>query len=347
MLDKPIIRLLPLPVLIILMILSLNLTADEIRLKDSSIIKGTIITMDEETLTLKTSFAGEIKIKRTEIAGIQSESTQTVTMSDGDIYTARLNYAPEEGQKLMLKEGPQVVISRNEIAGINVPVKTESDFWSGRVFLGMTGQEGNTDELSLNTRAEVNRKTEVNRLFMYAEANFQRTNEETTTEEYLLGASLEQDITETWFGFVSQDFEKDRFEELNLRSVTNVGLGNFFIENDTTILKGLYGLGYEFESFTDDTSSSDMILTIGYDFRHDFSDWWRIGHKFNYFPKVTGSFTEEFRLVSNAFTEVPISRDEAWKVRFTLRHKFNNDPLPGVQSLDTAYFLNIVYDWNQ
>ena len=332
---------------IIVFLLPSILLADEIRLRDNSLINGQIVSMDKTHLVVETSFAGEIKIKISEITGINSDDLQSVSMESGDKYTARLEYTPAQGQVLVLDDGNVILLGDDKIAGLNTREKTEKDYWSGAAILGIDGQEGNTSELSILTRVELLRETEVNRLSMYGEMNFQRQNEETTTEEYRLGSRFEQDITDRWFAFVSQNLEKDRFENLDLRSTTDTGLGYFFIRKDNLKFKGLTGLGYEFESFTsDDSNRSNMILSAGYDFMYDFRDWLRLGHKFNYYPSITESFSENYRLASNAYTELPLGKDWDWKLRFTLRHDFNNAPVPGVKKLDTAYYLSVVYDWN-
>lgn len=332
---------------IIVFLLPSILLADEIRLHDNSLINGQIVSMDKTHLVVETSFAGEIKIKISEITGINSDDLQSVSMESGDKYTARLEYTPEQGQVLVLDDGNVIVLGDDKIAGLNIREKTEKDYWSGAAILGIKGQEGNTTELSVLTRLELLRETEVNRLSMFGEMNFQRQNEETTTEEYRLGSRFEQDITHRWFAFVSQFLQKDRFQNLELRSTTDIGLGYFFIRKEKLKFKGLTGLGYQFESFTtDDPNKSNLILSFGYDFLYDYKDWLRLGHKFNYYPSITESITEEYRLASDAYTELPLGKSWDWKLRFTLRHDYNNAPVPGVKKLDTAYYLSVVYDWN-
>ncbi len=38
-------------------------------------------------------------------------------------------------------------------------------------------------------------------------------------------------------------------------------------------------------------------------------------------------------------------KDEAWKVRLSVRNQYDNVPRPGIEKLDTSYLLNLVYDW--
>ncbi|MDX1518873.1 MAG: DUF481 domain-containing protein, partial [Gammaproteobacteria bacterium] len=97
--------------------------------------------------------------------------------------------------------------------------------------------------------------------------------------------------------------------------------------------------------FTDGSVIEEGIVSAGYDFKYNYQEWWQVGHKLTWFPSLT-SPSSDYRLVSNAFTQVPlIDKDEPWKIRFNVRNQYDNQPRPGIKKLDTSYLLNLVYNW--
>ncbi|MDX1519585.1 MAG: DUF481 domain-containing protein, partial [Gammaproteobacteria bacterium] len=125
-------------------------------------------------------------------------------------------------------------------------VKSENadllDAWSGNIGLGISGKRGNTDTFAFQGRGEANMDTGVDRLMLYVEGDLQEQNDITTANEVLTGGTLEHDLTRRWFVFGSADFEKDEFEDLDLRGVVQSGFGYFFVREPHFYFKGLAGL---------------------------------------------------------------------------------------------------------
>lgn len=232
----------------------------------------------------------------------------------------------------------------DELKEVRLAKAKLEDPWSGSIGLGLAGQSGNTENFGVQGRGEAKRDTGFDRILLYVEGNLEEQNEQTTVNEVFAGATLEHDLNDRWFVFGSADFEKDEFENLDLRGVAQTGAGYFFIREPKLTFKGLAGLGYQHESFTDGTTVEEGVVSLGYDFLYEYNDWWEIGHKVTYFPSLN-SPSSDYRLVSNAFTEVPLMKDEAWKVRLSVRNQYDNVPRPGIKKLDTSYLVNLVYDW--
>lgn len=98
-----------------------DVRAATVFLRDGSLIHGTIVQLVEGRLAIKTGFAGTIEIAAAAIAGIDSEETLVVALSSGDRLRARLDYTPEDGQRLFSELLGDVPLADAEIARLWQP----------------------------------------------------------------------------------------------------------------------------------------------------------------------------------------------------------------------------------
>ncbi|MDT8311571.1 MAG: DUF481 domain-containing protein [Methylophaga sp.] len=228
-------------------------------------------------------------------------------------------------------------------------VRTENDAlkdpWSGNLAFGIQGAQGNTERFAATGRGELFRETDAERMAMYMEINFAKEDGEQTENEKLAGISLERDINENYFARGSADFEIDDFEELDLRAITTASIGRFFIREEDLIFKGFAGLGYRFESFTDGTTEKDPTGVLGYEVDYKLNSRLNLFHDLTYYPSFS-SPGQNYLLITNFGGEMPITNDEAWKLRAALRSQYNSQPAADAETTDTSYRLNLVYDWD-
>ncbi|MDX1749124.1 MAG: DUF481 domain-containing protein [Methylophaga sp.] len=218
------------------------------------------------------------------------------------------------------------------------------DPWSGNLAFGIQGASGNTDRMSVTGRGELFRETENERLGMYLEVNYAKEDDEQTENEKLAGIKLERDISENYFARGSADFEIDDFEELDLRAIATASLGRFFIQEPDLIFKGFAGVGYRFESYSDGTTEKDPTGVLGYETNYNLNSRMNLFHDLTYYPSFS-SPGQNYLLVTNFGAEMPITNDEAWKLRASLRSQYNSQPAGDAETTDTNYRLNLVYDW--
>ncbi|WP_417511264.1 DUF481 domain-containing protein [Methylophaga sp.] len=218
------------------------------------------------------------------------------------------------------------------------------DPWSGSIAMGVTGASGNTNRFGAHGRGELNRETDAERMNLYMEINFQKEDGEQTANQKLAGLSLERDISEMWFARGSADFEIDEFEELDLRAIAAASLGRFFIREDDLKFKGFAGLGYRFESYSDGTKDKDPTGVLGYDVKYKMNSKLSLFHDLTYYPSFSSPGTN-YLIVTNFGGEMPITEKEDWKLRASLRSKYNSQPAEDAETTDTTYQMNLVYDW--
>ena len=67
---------------LILLAFCRSIWADEVQLKNGDRITGTIVRMENKTLTVTTSYAGEIAIKWDQVETVETDSTVRVVLKD-------------------------------------------------------------------------------------------------------------------------------------------------------------------------------------------------------------------------------------------------------------------------
>src|SRR3989442_13654999 len=71
------------PFLVILGTLSTNVFADQLSLKNGDRLTGTIVKSDKDNLSIKTEFAGEVKVQWEAVEAISSNQPLFITLKDG------------------------------------------------------------------------------------------------------------------------------------------------------------------------------------------------------------------------------------------------------------------------
>lgn len=140
-----------------------TLSADEIILDNGDRLTGTVITLEEETLTLETNYSEPIKIEKTKILRITTDIPKEIHLSNGEVLKGKLS--TQKGGILIVEssdEKAETAVEWGDIVALNPPPAAPSK-WEGNVSLGAGLQTGNTDRANLAFGAEAERKTERDR----------------------------------------------------------------------------------------------------------------------------------------------------------------------------------------
>lgn len=330
----------------LLVILPAAVQADEVLLDDGSRLVGTVNSIREGVLTLQTQHAGKLSIKMSGVRGIVTDEERGIAQTEDTPEVGRLE-SDGEAQTLVKSDGSAREIATDSIL-LLWPAENEmpepKPLWSGRLEFGFSGADGNSERTSVLGRAQATRETDVNLIFLYSSADYAENNDVRTRNELKIGGRYEWKLNGPWSAFTRAEFEHDEFEEVDLRSTGVVGLGYEVLNTERQELNARFGVGYQNEDFEDGDSDSEAILDLGYDYALRISTWAILRHDLTYSSALEDP-VEGFRVVANTGAEVPMGTGEAWKLRTGVTHEYDDDPNPGIESLDTTYFLNLAYDW--
>jgi putative salt-induced outer membrane protein YdiY len=320
--------------------------ADTVHLRDGSLIHGTVTSIDGATVAVKTVFAGDLHVLLKEITGITTDGEQAVTLKGGGVYTGRMQLVDGQ-QQILQKDGPAVI----DVAGLAkvVPVppadapKPPAN-WTGRLELALKGDRGNSNNLEAAVGITTTRTDALNRLTLTLRGQFEESDNVIDKNEAFGQLHYERDLSERLFFFTRLDLEYDKFESVDLRSRLAAGLGRFLIRTPRQDLKILGAFGYEYERFNDGSTVGTPLTGGGYIYRLAVRDWLRLDSMMISYVSLTD--IGDWRLDADNAAEVPLSNKEKWKLRLGVRNEFDAKPLPGIDSLDTNFYLSLVYAWD-
>lgn len=325
-------------------------------LQDGSVLNGEVRLVRDGKLTLITDYAGELVLNQAAISSVATDQPMILRLENGKDQQAQLLVNDEGQQRISSNDSALNSIAVNQIADLrplgspgpeSLVAEADTDGpWSGSLQVGVSGSSGNSDNQNIDVRASTTRETENNRLKFEALLHKASQDDQQTEDEIRALARLEQDYSERAFVFGQFEVERDQFEEVDVRYRATVGPGYFILQKPDHELKTRAGLGFEQERFEGGNVENNFVLTLGYDYRIDLWEWFRLTHNFTAIPDIGDEPSKNYRLESALGGELPLgSKDSLWRLRGEYRHEYDNNPEPGVEDLDTNYLLSIVRDF--
>lgn len=321
--------------------------ADEVVLQDGSRLHGTVVKIQDATLTLETTHIGKLSIPMSAVSGITTDSPHGLSLDTTTPQKGLLHYDGTQ-QHFRLQDTPTT--QPLEIASLQLlwpadeTMPKPARLWTGRIQLGVSGADGNSDRFSFLGLTDATRKREQDTLLLYFQGAYAEDSGIRSRNEFKLGGRYEWNLTDKWSAYFRNEFEEDEFESLDLRTTTVLGMSHKLLGSPKQTLSTRFGIGYLSESFEAAEAQEDAILDLGYDYTLKVRDWTKFTHKLTYYSALDEP-TENFRVVANTAAEIPLSNTQAWKLRVGLSHEYDDAPLPGIQNLDTTYYTNLTYNW--
>jgi putative salt-induced outer membrane protein YdiY len=159
---------------------------------------------------------------------------------------------------IVLPDGTTKVLQEEDIASISGGEPKESNYWSASVFLGIDVITGNSEQVVITSKANVQRRTASTRFIAdYLGKYTQVDNNRTTADSDRVNASF--DIYQTshfYWRAVSLEYLRDPFKNIRGRYTVYVGIGYDIIYTPKTDWSVTMGPGYQHTSF-DDYNASD------------------------------------------------------------------------------------------
>lgn len=110
--------------------------------------------------------------------------------------------------------------------------------------LGASLSSGNSQSSNLSMSGDAVRATDLNKTSLYGTVQYARSAGVTTGEQLRLGGRYDHNLNVQLFAFGRLDLERNKFANLQLRSLWSGGLGYHALKTPTTTWDLLAGLGY-------------------------------------------------------------------------------------------------------
>ncbi len=321
--------------------------ADQVVLKNGDRLSGTIVDSDGKTLTMKSTYAGEVKIKWDAVQEINSDEPIYLSAKGGEVLVGKVATSDGKftvetanaGPVSVPKDAVTSVRSKEQQAAYDAEIERLRhpkllDFWGGVVDTGLAVATGNTETLTYNLSAKAARTTAKDKISVYGLSLYSRnsaTGKAVTTASLLSGGTrYDFNIADKYFAFGQLDLLHDRFQELDLRVAPAGGVGIHAIKTPNTTLDLNAGGGLNKEFFTSGLNRTSGEVLLGEAYSHKFFKVTTLNQALQFFPNLTD--TGEFRSVFNLGLVTQLTKLLSWQVTFTNLY-LSNPPL-GVKTTD-------------
>ncbi|HHO69599.1 MAG TPA: DUF481 domain-containing protein [Gammaproteobacteria bacterium] len=328
-----------------LLLVTLAARADVVLLDNGDRISGEVVAKSAGKLVIDTPWAGKLELPWSKVVGVTTERPLLFRLEDG--IEIRGTLRSEDGGVVLVDQdgGSHPVASLAAIAEAGaIPSELPPPLeWRGHANLAAQAVRGNTDTdaLSLDTRV-VGEAKGIRRYTVAAALNKERSAGSLTKEQYLLGGKYDHFFSQRWFGYVSADFEKDKFKDLDLRSIYSAGSGYQFFDTDELRVSLEGGLAYTDEDFIVNDDDSYAGLQWALNWEQAFFD-----KRLAFFHRHQGNqgLDTADNLLIRAQTGVTVPILDGLQAVAEYDVTWDRSPPDNTDSTDSTYKLGLGYAW--
>jgi putative salt-induced outer membrane protein YdiY len=318
-----------------------GLWADQIVLVNGDTITGAIVKKDGGKLTVKTEYMGEVTMPWKAVRSVKSDEPLTVELPGGERVSGKVATSQDQ---LVVVATPERTTPLATVGDMRNPAEQHSwerlqhpgifELWTGFFDAGLALARGNarTDTLT-NTFAatRITRKDKITLSFNQIYGTARVDNVTSTIASALRGGwSYNRQLGNRLFASTLNDYEHDRFQNLDLRFVAGGGLGFNAIKGEMTNLTFQAGGDYERENFMQGLERDSAEANFGNDFLHKFSSVSSVTQSFRFFNNL--SHTGEYRMNCDIGAVTALKKWLGWHV--TASDRFLSNPVFGRQRND-------------
>jgi hypothetical protein len=328
--------------------------ADQVTVKNGDRVTGSIVMKDAKTLTIKADVFGTVIIPWDQVQTVATDQPINVVLSDGK--TLRGTLSSREQAVELESAGSSQRIALAEITALRDAAEQEAyerlldpgltQLWTARASLGFAGTQGNAKTRTLTTAFNGARVTNGDKTTVYfsairASALIASILEE-TAQAVRGGWGYSRNVSSRVFLNGFNDYEYDRFQNLDLRFVLGGGLGYIAWKGERGRLDVLGGGAYNREKFSPAAPAPGFTRNsgeayFGDDFTYSLTTATALYQNLRFFPNLSDG--GEYRLNFDLGANTRLARWLTWNL--SVSNRLLSNPVPGRQKNDLLYSTGI------
>jgi len=319
--------------------------ADQIVMKNGDRVTGSIVKQDGKTITIKTANFGVITAPWAEVASIQADQPIHVVLKDGRTVEGTLSTREDKvevaAKETRIQAAPAEVVAMRDAAEQRAYERLLrpglGELWAGGFSLGWAGTNGNARTNSFTAALHAARVTRTDKTSLYlniikASALIDRKNQ-ATAQAIRAGIGYDHNVSPRLFVNVFNDYEYDRFQDLDLRFAAGGGFGYHLYKGERAKLDVLGGLNYNRSSFSTGSVTNYAEAFWGDDYVLKLNSVTSLNQGFRMFNNLTDSGAYRFNFDLGIATK--LRKWLTWNV--ALSDRYLSNPLPGRKTNDWLY----------
>lgn len=323
--------------------------ADQVVMKNGDRVTGEIIKKDGKTLEIKSAHFGTITLPWAEVESVNTEKPLNVVLLDGETLKATLSTT--DGKVAVQSPGATQTVPAADVVTIRDDAEQAKyqrflhpglfDLWTITGGLNLAGAKGNAETLTMTTPLAFARISSSSKTTAYfnsirSSATIGGTNEQ-TAQAVRGGWGYDRDLTKKIFVNAFNDYEFDKFQSLDLRTVFGGGLGYNLWKGERGALSLVGGGAWNREKF--DPAPDPAFV------RNSAEAYWGndLAYKLNTRTSLNQSFRMfnnlseggEYRMNFDTGITTELTKWLVWNV--SLSDRYLSDPVPGRKANDLLY----------
>jgi putative salt-induced outer membrane protein YdiY len=285
---------------------------------------------------VKTSYSDDLIIEWDEVDQLFSHEPLSVEVveedgdPDGDGFWEKYRLDAK-----ILKDSKSLSLDRVE--SINVP-----DYrYTGQLDVGGNRTRGNSEATAFNASANGRFWTDRHRAIAFSKFAFASADGEDETENARGGLRYDYSFTKKFFATIDEILEYDRFQGLDIRSSTTIGVGYQVFDMDSHHLSGTIGPGYVYQKFNDGTTKTST-LSWGVLWDHELiADRLQVYHRQKGYRDLGGNGSTAVRLLTEQGARLELIGNLYFKLSW--EYRYNSEPEDGKKKSDKALIWALGY----
>lgn len=321
------------------------LLADQVVLDNGDRVTGKITKKDGDAVSIKSDLMGDVTIKWAHVKSVATDDPVTVVLTGGKETQSKLSTSGDQvqvsGESVPLTAVTTVRNAAEEAKYERFLKPSIFDLWSGYYDLGVANASGNATSLTITNALTASRITNSDKLSIDAHQIYSRglVNHVVglTAKAWRAGWEYDHNVGKRAFVSVFNDYEKDAFQNLNLRVVLGGGVGFHAIKSARTLLDLVAGGSWNHESYSvpfavgsTEKSRSSGEIYWGDDFHLKVGKSSTITQSYRMFNNISN--TGQYRVNFDLGTDTKINKWLSWQM--TGSDRYITNPPPGKKTND-------------
>lgn len=315
---------------------------DKIVLNNGDVITGTIVSMADGKVTIKSSLLDTVTVPMSSIKDMTTAAQVALETKSNELRQRRITGI--EGGNLRL-EGVTDPLALGDLTRINPPPKKDPE-WNGSLKLNGAYVDGNTDRRSAGLLFDAVHLSERDRITVDSSWDYAENKTNITgVNQWVLaqrrtGGGLKYDffLGKKLYLLAQTRVLSDTRANLSLRYSVGGGLGYTWVEDSNTTFLTECGLAYLKEDYRTAAPSTDYLsVRVAYRLSHKFSDKFKFVHRAEAYPSTQNANDVYAQVV----TEVVGNFTDSMIAAVSHILDYDNTPAPGNVRTDNRVLLSV------
>jgi putative salt-induced outer membrane protein YdiY len=309
----------------LLLALPVSATAETIKLDDGDVINAPIISRAGGVVTIDHPTLGEVAIPREKIAAIYEDPD---AMAAAEAEAAAADKAAALEAERAADDG---LFGTGIFKG-----------WNRRLELGLTGAEGNSQNINFRTAFHTDYEDDEDRWIF--DTVYRASKSDGTTTENKFYAQLTKDWLfpeEKYFVFANGRYDWDEFQDWDSRWSGFLGAGYQFLDDEKWNVRGRAGLGgnQEMGGAQGDEFTLEALLGVEADYK--INEDQSIAFTNYFYPSLEDA--ADFRNVTTLDYVIAIDKDKGIDLKIGIANEHDSSAPATTKKNDFTYYISLVW----